>query len=186
LIETKPSIERTIAYNKIRILRGDKDSLFNSIQDDIHNTGYFAVKRGKSVQDHLQLVDISKNEYSKTIKDVENLRIGVKQVEGRTLIDGKSFDFEFPNKIENLNLFIERMFNSAMPFKLWGIKSKIYDDYFKVMAIDLHTGSPIDFEIANDMMRVYLFKGNCGNTILRLFTNLQMYYDSNTVCSQLN
>lgn len=186
LIEKEPNIDRTMAYNKIRILRGSKGSLFNSVQDDIHNTGYFAVKRGKSVQDHLQLVDISKNEYSETIQDVENHRIGVRQVEDRTLVEGKSFDFEFPNKIENINLFIERMFNSAMPFKLWGIKSKIYSDYFKVMAVDLHTGSPIDFEIAEDMMRVYLFKGNCGNTILRLFTNLQMYYDANTVCPQLN
>lgn len=186
LIATKPSIERTIAYNKIRILRGSKNSLLDSVQDDIHNTGYFAVKRGKSVQDHLQLVDMCKDEYSETIRDVENHRIGVRQVEDRTLVEGKSFDFEFPNKIENLNLFIERMFNSATPFKLWGIKSKIYTDYFKVMAVDLHTGSPMDFEIADDMMRVYLFKGNCGNTILRLFTNLQMYYDANTVCPQLN
>jgi len=186
LVETKPSIERASAYNKVRILRGSKTSLLNSVQDDIYNTGYFAVKRGKSVQDHLQLVDICKDEYSETINDVENLRIGVKEVGDRTLVEGKSFDFIFPNKIENLNLFIERMFNSAMPFKLWGLKSKIYADYFKIMAVDLHTGSPIDFEIADDMMRVYLFKGNCGNTILRLFTNLQMYYDSNTTCMQLD
>lgn len=186
LVETKPNIQRTIAYNKIRILRGSKGSFFNSVQDDIHNTGYFAVKRGKSVQDHLQLVDISKDEYSQTVQDVEDQRIGVKQIEDRTLMEGKSFDFEFPNKIKNLNLFIERMFNSAMPFKLWGMKSKIYEDYFKIMAVDLHTGSPMDFEIADDMMRAYLFKGNCGNTILRLFTNLQMYYDSNTTCAQLN
>lgn len=186
LIEACSNIKRTIAYNKVRILRGSKHSLVNSVQDDIYNTGYFAVKRGKSVQDHLQLVDICKDEYSETIDDVENLRIGVKEVKGRTLVEGKSFDFVFPNKIENLSLFIEKMFNSAMPFKLWGLKSKIHDDYFKIMAVDLHTGNPMDFEIANDMMRVYLFKGNCGNTILRLFTNLQMYYDSNTTCSQLN
>ena len=73
-----------------------------------------------------------------------------------------------------------------MPFKLWGLKSKISDGYFKILAIDLHTGNPIDFEIADNMMRVYLFKGNCGNTILRLYTNLQMYYDSKTVCLELN
>ena len=186
LVKNTPSIERTMAYNKVRILRGSKHSLTDSVQDDIHYTGYFAVKRGKSVQDHLQLVDFCKEEYAEKIDEVESLRIGVKEVEGRTLVEGKSFDFEFPDKIENLHLFIEKMFNSAMPFKLWGLKSKIYDGYFKIMAVDLHTGNPIDFEIANDMMRVYLFKGNCGNTILRLFANLQMYYDSNTACSQLN
>ncbi len=186
LVEARPNIERTIAYNKIRILRGSTTSLLDSVQDDIHNTGYFAVKRGKSVQDHLNLVDICKAEYSETVADVEDLRIGVKEGGDRTLVEGKSFDFEFRNKIESLAMFIEKMFNSAAPFKLWGLKSKIYDGYFKIMAVDLHTGSPMDFEIADDMMRVYLFKGNCGNTILRLLTNLQMYYDSNTSCPQLN
>lgn len=185
LVESKPNIERTIAYNKVRILRGSRSSTLDSVQDDIHNTGYFAVKRGKSVQDHLQLVDVAKNEYDETITNVENQRIGMRTIKDRTLVEGKSFDFEFPNKVENLTLFIERMFNSAMPFKLWGLKTKIYENYFKIMAVDLHTGSPMDFEISNDMMRVYLFKGNCGNTILRLFTNLQMYYDSNTKCAQL-
>ena len=185
IVATEPKIERITAYNKVRIRRGSS-SLSNYVQDDIHNNGYFAVKRGKSVQDHLQLVDICKKEYSETINSVENLRIGVKEIENRTLVEGKPFDFIFPNKIENLDLFIEKMFNSAMPFKLWGLKSKIYDGYFRVLAIDLHTGNPIDFEIANDMMRVYLSKGNCGNTILRLFTNLQIYYDSKTACLQLN
>ena len=184
LIATEPKIERITAYNKVRIRRGS--SLSNYVQDDIHNDGYFAVKQGKSVQDHLQLVDICKDEYSETINSVENLRIGVKEIENRTLVEGKPFDFIFPNKIENLDLFIEKMFNSAIPFKLWGLKSKIYDGYFRILAIDLHTGNPIDFEIANDMMRVYLSKGNCGNTILRLFTNLQIHYDSKTACSQLN
>jgi len=186
LVEDKPNIKRASAYNKVRIMRGTGRSLFDHVQTDIYNTGYFAVKRGKSVQDHLQLVDICRQGYAKTVNDVENLRIGIKEVKDRTLIEGKSFDFEFPNKIENLNVFIEKMFNSAAPFKLWGLKSKIYDDYFKIMAVDLHTGSPIDFEIANDLMRVYLFKENCGNTILRLFTNLQRHYDAYTTCPQLN
>ena len=186
LVTTRSNIKRTMAYNKIRIRRGSTHSLADSVQDDIHNTGYFAVKHGKSVQDHLQLVDICKDDYSKVINQVEDCRIGVKEIEGRTIIEGKSFDFEFPHAIENLDMFIEKMFSSTMPFKLWGLKSKIHDDYFKIMAIDLHTGNPIDFEIANDMMRVYLFRGNCGNTILRLITNLQRHYDSNTTCTQLS
>lgn len=186
IVEKDPNIERRIAFNKIRIARGRNNSITDSVQDDIHNTGYFSVKKGKSVQDHLQLVDIAKDEYHETISDVEDQRIGIKEIEGRTIVEGKSFDFEFPNPIENIPLFLERFFSSAQPFKLWGMKTKIYDDYFRIMAVDLHTGSPMDFEISKDMMRAYLFKGNCGNTILRLFTNLQMYYDSNTKCAQLN
>lgn len=186
LIGTRPRIKSAVAYNKIRISRGEHNSFLNSVQDDVHNTGYFSVKRGKSVQDHLQLVDNTKDEYSKIITNVEDQRIGVKNVEGRTLVEGKAFDFEFPRPIENLVLFIERLFSASSPFRLWGMKTKIYDGYFRILGVDLHTGSPMDFEISKEMMRVYLFKGNCGNTILRLFTNLQIYYDSNTICRQLN
>ena len=184
-IEDASEIRKTIAYNKIRVLRGT-NSQYDSVQDDIYNTGYFAVKRGKSVQDHLQLVNICKDEYAEKINEVEKLRIGVRKTEGRTLADGKSFDFRFPNKIKDLDLFIEKMFSSTMPFKLWGLKFEIHDGYFKILAIDLHTGSPMDFEIADDMMRIYIFKGNCGNTILRLFTNLQMHYDAHVTCDKLS
>ncbi len=186
LMEGDEKIKRRVAYNKVRVVRGSHNSLQNSVHDDIHNNGYFAVKKGKSVQDHLHLVDIAKEEYANTIEDVEDQRIGLKQIEDRTLVEGKSFDFEFPNPIENIAVFLQKFFSSAYPFKLWGIKTKIYDDYFKIYAIDLHTGSPMDFEIAKDMMRAYLFKGNCGNTMLRLFTNLQLYFDSQTKCPQLN
>ncbi len=185
IITNDESYASKIAFSKIRIARGDTKSINDSVFDDITNTGYFSIKKGKSVQDHLQLVDIAKDRYFETLSCVEDQRIGFKEIEGRTLFEGKSFDFEFPKPIENLSLFLKNLFNSAYPFKLWGMKTKIQDDYFKIMAIDLHTGNPIDFEISSEMMRAYLFKGNCGNTILRLFTNLQMYYDSNIRCAQL-
>lgn len=185
LVENEPRIKRAAAYNKIRIMRGQGYSTFDFIQDDIYSTGCFVVKCGKSIQDHLHLVDICKKEYSETINKVENIRIGTRAESDKTLVEGQSFDFEFSHKIKDLDVFVEKMFNSATPFKLWGLKSKIHDGYLRISAVDLHTGSPMDFEIADDLMRVYLFKGNCGNTILRLFSNLQMYYDSDTRCEQL-
>lgn len=186
IIEEDPDIRKRMAFNKIRIARGSNDSIADSIQDDIHNTGYFSVKKGRSIQDHMQLVDIAKKEYRETVSRIEDDLIGVKTVDGKTMIDGDSFDFKFPDTVESLPSFLEMLFNSAQPFKLWGIKTKIHDDYFKILAIDLHTGSPVDFEISKDMMRMYLSKGNCGNIVLRLLTNLQIYHDSGTECIQLN
>ena len=182
LVETEPRIGRTMAYNTVRILRGQPP---DSVQDDVHNNGYFAVKRGKSVQDHLYLVDSCRDEYSKTIHNVESSSIGTKKIGDKTLFGGGTFDFEFKHEIEDVDLFISRMFNSIKPFKLWGLKSKISDDYYKITAVDLHIGNPINFDIAKDMMRVALFKGSCGNTLLRLFTNLQIHFDSNITCKQL-
>ena len=185
LVEKDPKIKRRTAYNKVGVIRGSRASLESYVQDEVYNNGHFSVKKGKSVQDHLQLIDIAKEDYSRTMKEIENIRIGLREVKDRTLVEGKPFDFEFPDKIDNLQTFLSKFFSSKKPFKMWGIKMHIREDYFKVMAVDLHTGSPMDFEIANDMMRVYLFKGSCGNTILRLLTNLQAYFDSRIKCPQV-
>ena len=176
-------IKKTLACNRVRIRRGVE--LHNSVHDDVMYNGYFSVKRGNSVQNHLHLVDICKDEYSKTVKHIEDSSIGVKSIDGRTLVDGRSFDFIFKEPIDDLDLFITRLFNSTEPFKLWGLKSKVLDNYYKITAVDLHAGTTINFDMANDLMRVYLLKGDCGNTIMRLFTNLQRHYDSRIECSQL-
>ena len=182
LVEKEPRIGRIMAYNKVGILRGQPP---DSIQDDVYNNGYFAVKRGRSIQDHLQLVDICKDEYSQTINRIEKSSIGINKEGDRMLVGGGSFDFEFENEIGDIDTFIRKMFNSTEPFRMWGLKSKIDDDYYSVAAVDLHAGNMINFDIAKDMIRVYLYKGCCGNTVLRLFTNLQINFDSKIRCKQL-
>lgn len=180
LIRKNARLERAGAYNKIRISRGLDAEPSNCIQDDVRYDGYFAVKHGESIQDHLHIVDYCTEEYSKTIRGIENERIGINDAGG--FLEGRPFYFEFPRPIEDVDLFIGRIFNSAHPFQLWGLKQKIRDGYYKILAVDLHTNSPMDFEITDRMMRAYIFKGNCGNTILRLLTNLQIYFDSQTKC----
>lgn len=188
LVEKKKDVARAMAYNKVRVIRRSSDPGApgqDFVHDDIDNTGYFVVKRGKSVDDHLALVNMCKDEYSRVVCGVEDMRIGVGREGGRATVEGSPFHLEFPNPIEDLDSFVPKMFNSAAPFRLWGFDTKIRDGYTKVLAVDLHTGSPLDFEITSDMMRVYLFKGSCGNTLMRLLTNLQVYYDSGTRCDEL-
>lgn len=186
LVLQDPQISRTCANSMVRIMRGAASSAHGYAQDEVHHNGHFALKRGKSVDDHLALVEMCRERYSESVKSVESLRMGTQRVNGLDLFDGRPFDFEFPNGIENINAFISKMFSSTAPFNLWGIKTSIADGYFGVLAIDLHTGSPLDFEIADDMMRVYLDKGSCGNTILRLLTNLQMHHDAKDKCTQVD
>lgn len=185
LVEKDDAIKSRVAYNKVRIMRGSAASLKSYVQDEVHNNGCFSVKRGRSVQDHLQLIDTAREDYARAMEGIENIRIGLSEISGRTLVGGRPFDFEFPDKIDDMQTFLSNLFNSRKPFRLWGIKMPVSDNYFKVMAVDLHTGNPMDFEIADDMMRVYLFKGSCGNTILRLLTNLQAYHDSRIKCPQV-
>ena len=185
IFRRRPRISGACAHNMVRIMRGTASS-GDYVQDELHHDGHFALKRGKSIDDHLALVEMCREEYSRTVGEVESLRIGTKSADGKTLFDGRPFDFAFNTEIEDLELFVSRMFNSAAPFNLWGVKSEIGAGYVGVLAIDLHAGSPIDFEIAGDAMRVYLDQGSCGNVILRLLTNLQMHHDAKDACDQVD
>lgn len=178
-------LESAIAYNKLRITRGEDDSP-DCASDDVTNAGYFAMKHGKSVRDHLDLVDVSKNVYSDAINGIEECRMGTRHVNGRDIAGGRTLDFTFSKSIPDLPLFISRVFNATKPFKIWGLESKLEDGYFDVLGIDLHTNDSIDFEITKDFMRVYLSKGSCGNTVLRMLTNLQLYYGRGVACEQVD
>ena len=78
------------------------------------------------------------------------------------------------------------MFNGTKPFKMWGIKEKVSDGYYIIEGVDIHTGARINFEVSSDMMRAYLYRGGGGSTVLRLLANLQMQYDSDTHCRELD
>lgn len=186
IMHNAEGLEDTIAYNKLRIMRGEGSNPDEYASDDVTNTGYFAMKHGKSVLDHLDLVKISKDVYSNTVIGIEGHRLGTRQVDGRHIIKGKTLDFIFKKPIPDLRLFISRVFGSSRPFNLWGLESELEDGYFDVLGIDLHTGDSMNFEIAKDFMRVYLSEGSCGNSVLRLLTNLQMYYGRGVICERVD
>lgn len=183
VLEKESDMRRAAAQNRVRIMRGRPET-GDHAQTEIDSTGQLVLKRGRSVRDHLQLVSMCKKEYANAVYAAEKSRIGTYESEGRTLVEGAPFDFGF-SKIDDLKAFVSKMFDSAAPFKLWGLTSFVDDDYVRVIGIDLHTKSSIDFEISEDMMRVYLFKEGCGSTILRLLVNLQAHYDAGTRCCQV-
>lgn len=183
-----PRVGGAGACSKVRITSGScgpDGAQPDFVQDDIHYDGYFAARYGKSVANHLQLVEACRDEYSKTIRRVESMRMGGRGDDDEAVPDGMPFCFEFPRKAENPELLISQMFVPSGPFRMWGTKSKIHDGYFQVLATDMHSGSPVDFEISRSMMRVYLSEGRCGNIIMRIFANLQRHYDFGVTCLQL-
>lgn len=162
-----------------------KHGVGQHVEERINNTGCFAIRRGKSVEDHLHVVSGCKDEYRDVVLRVEGNMLGVRRDGGSYELKGNPFVIQFSKKIPNLEAFIDAVFNSREPFKLWGTRQKISDGYYGVASVDLHEGSAINFEIADDMMRVYLRKGSCGNTLVRLFTNLQLRYDTRIRCEEL-
>ena len=148
--------------------------------------GCFATGRGGSVHDHLDLVGMSKDVYSGVVAGIEECRQGAQGASGSYSIVGRTVDFTFEKPLPDLPLFIESVFDTAKPFKLWGLDSKLEDGYFDVVGIDLHTGDAMNFEVTKDFMRVYLSKGSCGNTVLRLLTHLQLRCDVEASCKQVD
>lgn len=185
-IRKSPHLKKAIAYGKIRLRQGEETDLYNYVHDEIDKEGYFAVKRGKSVQDHLYLVNEAKALYEMTIDGIEECRLGSSQKDGRWAITGNPLYFEFDEPMQDLRRFIARLFDSTKPFRLWGLESEIEDGYYNVAGIDFHTGDPINFEITSDMMRVYLSEESCGNTIMRLLCNLQDRFGTRIRCKQVD
>ena len=135
------SVKNYFAYNKVRIIRGDREGY---AKDDFNFNGRFSVKSGHSIDDHMALVDSARAMYKDEMETIENFRIGVTQKDDMNIIQGKPFIFELEKPISNWKRFIEVFLNSASPFRLWGLKNKISDNYYQILAIDLHTGHPLD------------------------------------------
>jgi hypothetical protein len=143
--------------------------------------------RGTSYQSHINLVNSIYRSYADRVRGFEE-RYSLRFTEhaangGRVTMEGEPLSLTFSRPINDLAKFMKALFGGTDPFRLWGVPVPIGDNYFRVTALDLHVTNRITFEVAPDFMRVYLPDGTCGNTIIRLFTNLQHYYDSQVVLS---
>lgn len=84
----------------------------------------------------------------------------------------------FSRPIPDLELFLDGLFSAREPFRLWGIPRMVGSGAAEVEAVDLHVGQQVRFDITAEWMRVYLFAGGCGNSVVRLVVNLQHHFDS--------
>jgi hypothetical protein len=136
--------------------------------------------RGTSFQAHIGLVSTIVRDYSRNIRDFEDrfaLHFEVNN-QGRGRLFGEPLGVVFSHPVQNMEVFLESVFSGAAPFRLSGVPVKLRGQLYRVTAVDLHVSQPVIFEVAPEFMRVYLPQGSCGNTIARLYTNLQHYYDS--------
>jgi hypothetical protein len=176
-------VKHRFAYKRVRINRGNSERF---ARDDFNYNGRFSVKSGKSIDDHMDLVDSAKSLYRSEMKFIEDYSLGARKSGEVALIEGKPFEFHLEKSINDWDRFFKTFLNSAYPFRLWGIKRPIKEGYYQILGVDLHTGHSLDLEIAKNLVRVYLPKGSCGNVVLRLFVNLQHYVDSRIACDEIS
>ncbi len=180
LLDKDADIAQMLSYSKVIVGRGTKS---DGVVDDLYYNGRFSVVKGDSVDDHISLVNTVKESYVKIIHGIEKYSIyGNHDTKS---IEGEPFVFHFKRKIDNWDYFLSQMFNSKEPFRVWGIRNKVDDELYQILGVDAHTDHPFDVEVADDLFRIYLPKGSCGNLVARLFVNLQRFFDSQISCSKI-
>src|SRR5439155_19637268 len=92
-------------------------------------------------------------------------------------LSGEVVMMPFRKPVIDLDAFLDGLFSSREPFRLWGVPQQITDGFASVQAVDLHVGAQLPMEVFPDGLRIYLQKGTCGNTVARLLANLQHRYD---------
>lgn len=160
--------------SKVR-LRYDLDDAHTEFTlDDIKYDGKVTA-RGTSFASHVALLERVVRPYQETIERIEG-ELPVRRRDDR--MTGEPIFLRFEPRIEDLEGFCHKLFSGGWPFGLWGAPVRLRTNQYRVVAVDLHVGRPLTFEIYPQFMRVYLSDESCGNSVLRLYTNLQHHYDA--------
>jgi len=92
-------------------------------------------------------------------------------------MSGSPIVIRFSRVIEDLEPFVDNLFSSREPFRLWGVP-RMQGESVELEAVDLHVGQTLRIDVGKQWLRIYLTKGNCGNSVARLASNLQHRFDA--------
>ena len=163
--------------NVARLSKVSVKAIGNSVSDikyDGKITGH-----GKSFQEHLAVTHKVYDQYTQQIRLVEDEYAMSGSFDGTmATLSGSPITFNLHQEIQDLPHFCDGMFSGGAPFRLWGDPVRVSEKYYRVCALDLHSARTVGFELTTKFIRAYLPKGSCGNSILRLYTNLQARYDA--------
>jgi hypothetical protein len=138
--------------------------------------------RGPDFNSYLQIVNGTLESYANAVTRIEErywLKLEPQTTDSHQgfSITGQPFTIQF-NRLFNMSALLDVMFNCKAPFRLMGNVEQVEEDYFAIDAIDLHINQRVSFEIAPELMRIYLYEGTCGNTVVRILRSLQHHIDS--------
>lgn len=175
-----PNLLPDVPLSSVLAERHD-EALTYQARAKIKSTGKITGK-GNDFSSYQQIVDGTRESYATLVKALEGrywLRTEGYTSDNLTCIKvaGEPFCIRFNSDV-NVRALITLMFSCTRPFRLMGEPEKIGDEYFVVDAIDLHVNQPLAFEISPELMRIYLYEGTCGNTLVRIVRSLQHYIDS--------
>lgn len=157
-----------------------------AVIDDITYYSKFTA-RGDSVDGHFKQVYDLKETYSDLLHKIEEeYSIKHRADERGGFVEGTPLLIDFDREIEDIEEFMDELFSSKKPFRLWGVRNQLEEDYYRVSSVDLHTGDKLNLEVCPEWVRIYLPEESCGNVVLRLYTNIQHYFDSEAQLEEEN
>jgi hypothetical protein len=164
-----------ISLARIQIRRQENGHF---VRERVTNDGRFTTRGGNSIRLHLSTVDEIKARYEQLLTRIEtHHRINATEHEHGAQAHGGPVVIEFSHPIADVEEFLSHVVNAKNPFRLTGHVRQVGENACKVDAVDGHNGDRLTLEVADEWLRLYLHGDACGNTALRLFSNLQHYYD---------
>jgi hypothetical protein len=185
-VKQKPSVFPDVPLSSVLAERFD-DELSTQARARIKWNGKIT-GRGTDFLAYSQIVNGTLDSYASAVTSLESqYSLGLTPCQEGHLgfgLKGEPFwvTFESPINVESV---VYGMFNCVPPFRLMGEPEKLGDDYYVIDAVDLHVGQPLAIEVSPNLMRIYLYEGTCGNTIVRILRSLQHFVDSNLSHSDL-
>jgi hypothetical protein len=175
VLRAHPALSPTVTVSSVRVRYSTRHHEDFALDEVLFNGKITA--RGTSYELHRDLVGRLVTAYSERLSRLEadyRLRFDdAGSLLGQPLVISVGEDID-------LDSFIRTVFAGTAPFRLIGVPRAVEDDYMAVLAVDLHGGHRLDFDIAPELIRVYLREGACANTLMRLETNLQQHFDART------
>lgn len=171
-----------MACRKITLVSCDGDGPLGRASVDISRDGRLAARSGGSLHGHLHLVDEARALYAHVVGGIEACRPGSMHPDGELDIVGRPVHIRLCDPLRDIGAFVNRLFDSTRPLRLWGLESEVEEGYYNVAGMDIHTASPMNFEIAADMMRIYLSGESFGGAVMRLLCNLQDIFGTAARC----
>jgi len=175
LFQDDIDIEKILSLSRVKI-RHSQGS--DSITERITSDGAFTARGGTNIQLHLDIVQRVKDIYREMVQRIEKkYRLSYTEVEHGTRVNGKHLRIDLENRINDIEQFLSYVVNASKPFRLMGTTTKLSENYYKMKGVDLHNGDKVTLEVGPTWIRVYLYDDACGNTALRIFSNIQQHYD---------
>jgi hypothetical protein len=142
------------------------------VLDEIDYTGR-VTSRGNSYELHRHFVQRIVDGYSERVDALERARIDLTH----NGLLGEPFVVPLDG-ITPPMVIAQALSDGTYPFRFVGVPRWLDDDYVVLPALDLHGGHYVDFEIAPELVRIYLRAGACGNSLMRLQANMQHHVDA--------